>query len=421
MKFRVQTQDLHKALEITSIVTPMAVTAKGGSGYLFVVKGNKCYLNSRDEVRCIRTEIPITDSDGDGFFVYPADKIAGLKYIDGWTSFEACHDPQEDRYWVKYETERGASGERPSYDPSLMMSLDEDLEKEGTEYTFPSAVLREGISATKSYLASADDKSQVEGHFKALQLFDESKPEFAKGNGCLFAADSIRACYFQCSAFKDKGLAIHGRNIPAIMAFLSKCGEMVTVRLGATVDFLIDTDSGRVLSWSKHTKQHTKYNYYSDKQEKYILRASKEPLIRALRHVRVELDAHQGKIKVLYKSEDRSLRFQASNSSGGFTNSAPVTVEPVVNEASESGKDGLDKDLTANVNIDHLLDLVDPVRGHQVELRIAVFKAKKENHNDIILFRTIEDFWLSNSGKVLVTSEDGAHSCRITRFMPSKD
>lgn len=425
MKFRVQSQDLIKALEVTSIIPPKVVTGKGESGYLFVVKDGKCHINSRDDFRCIRTPVPITDSDGDGFFIYPADKISGLKYVDGWVSLEAGHDEKDNRYWVRYETESGASGEQNSHNPALMKSLDEDLEKEGTEYTFPAALLREGIAATKAYLAPAEDgknKGTDLGHFKTLQLFDKSKPEWEKGNGCLFAADNVRACFFQCQTFCDKGLAVHGRNIPAITSFLSKCEGTVTVKIGETMDFLIDP-TGRVLGWTHHTKQHSQYKYYSDKLDRFMLRVPKEPLVRALRHVRTELGDRQDKIRIQYGYESKTLRFQASGGSGR-TQSAPVTVEALSNEETGAGKDGSTADFGSNININHMIDLVEPVKGHQIELRAAVVKAKKEGQRDVMLFRTIEEFWLSNSGKVLISpdqSEDGAHQCRVTRFMPSKD
>jgi hypothetical protein len=425
MKFRVQTQDLIKALEVMSVIPPKVVTGKGESGYLFVVKDGKCYINSRDDFRCIRTEIPVTDSDGDGFFIYPADKISGLKYVDGWVSLEAGHDEKDNRYWVRYETESGASGEQNSHNPSLMKSLDEDLEKKGVEFTFPAALLREGIASTKLYLAPAEDgknKGADLGHFKTLQLFDKSKPEWEKGDGVLFAADNVRACFFQCSTFCDKGLAIHGRNIPAITSFLAKCEGDITVKVGETMDFIINS-AGRVLGWSHHTKQHGQYKYYSEKLDGFAMRVPKEPLVRALRHVRTELGERQDKIRVQYSHENRTLRFQASGGSGR-TSSAPVFVEIFSNNETGAGASGEGNDFAANINIDFMLDLVEPVRGHQVELRAALVKTKKESQRDLMLFRTVEEFWLSNGGKVLIApdqSKDGAHQCRVTRFMPSKD
>jgi hypothetical protein len=395
------------------------VTPQGGSGYLFVVKGDQCFIHSRDALRRVRAEVAITDADGDGYFIYPADRIACMKYVDGWVAFEAGHDEGEDRYWVRYETEGGAKQERSSYDPRLMQALDEELEKTGEEHTFPAALLREGISVTKSYLAKAAD-SRVDDHFKTLQLFDKSKKEWESGDGHLFAADNIRACYFYCEAFCGKGLAIHGQHLPALATFLSKCEGDVTIKLGEGVTFVIDA-KGRALGWSHHVKQHGKFSYYSYKMDKFLLRTPKDLLVKTLRYVRTELDSRRDKIRIQYEHEDKSLRFQASEASGK-TSSAPVGIEPVKDDHG-SGGDGDSKDFAANANINYLLDLVEPMKGHQVDLRAAVVPAA-QGRREMVLFRTTEEFWLSASGKVLISKDDSkeeAYLCRVTRFMPSKD
>ena len=64
MKFRVQASDLNEALSIVGIVPPRPVTPQGGSGYLFVVKGEQCFIHSRDALRRVRAEVAITDVDG---------------------------------------------------------------------------------------------------------------------------------------------------------------------------------------------------------------------------------------------------------------------------------------------------------------------------------------------------------------------
>ena len=58
-----------------------------------------------------------------------------------------------------------------------------------------------------------------------------------------------------------------------------------------------------------------------------------------------------------------------------------------------------------------------------MDLRAAVVPAAK-NRREMVLFRTTEEFWLSASGKVLISKDDAkeeAYLCRVTRFMPSKD
>ena len=415
MKFRVQAQDLNAALEVASIVSPRPVTSEKGAGYVFIVKGEQCFIYSRDVAQRVRTEVPISDVDGEGLFAYPADKIAGLKYVSGWITFEAGHDEEEDRYWVRFETEGGGSGNWLTFDPRLVPSLDEELEKVGDEHVFPAALLREGITATKACLPKLTD-TLADERFQTLQLFDKSKKEWERGDGHLYAADNIRCCYFFCDAFRGKGLAIHSQHLPSVASFLAKCEGNVTVKLGETVTFVVD-ERGQVLGWAHHVKQYGKFKYYSSKMDKFLLRVPKESLVRALRRVRAELDSTQDKIRIQYTHEDKSLRFQASEASGQ-SRSDPVGVDPI--EEDGAGGDGLSKDFTANANVTHLLELVEPVKGHQVELRVAI--AKKEGQPEMKLFRTVEEFWLSNSGKVLIApddSKDEAYQCRVTRFMPS--
>jgi len=419
MKFRVQASDLNEALDVVGIVPPRAVNPQGASGYLFIVKGDQCSIHSRDTLRRVRVEVPVTDVEGEGSFIYPADRIASMKYVDGWVAFETGHDESEDRYWVRYETQGGAVQERSGPDPRLMQPLDEELEKDGDEHSFPAALLREGIAVTKAYLAKAAN-NRVDDQFQTLQLFDKSKKEWERGDGHLYAADNIRACYFYCEAFCGKGLAIHSQHLPSLSTFLAKCEGDVTIKLGEGVTFVIDA-KGRALGWSHHVKHHGKFGYHSYKMDKFLLRTPKDLLVKTLRHVRTELDKRRDKVRIQYTHEDKSLRFQASEGSGK-TSSAPVGVEPVKDDHG-SGGDGDSKDFAANANINYLLDIIEPLKGHQVDLRAWVVPAS-QGRREMVLFRTTEEFWLSASGSVLISKDDSkeeAYLCRVTRFMPSKD
>jgi hypothetical protein len=418
MKFQMQVSDLNDALGVVTLVSPTVVTSQGASGYLFVVKDGKCSVHSRDEHRRVKVDVPVGSVEGDGSFIYPADKIASMEYLDGWIEFESGQDG--DRHWVKYKSEGGAKAERSTCDPSLMQPLDEDLEKAAEGFDIQSALLREGLTLTRGYAAKAAD-NRLDDQYKTVQLFDAAaKKEWAKGDGCLYATDHIRMIYFICEAFKGRGLSIHGRHLPCLMSFLSKCSGKVTIRPGEGVTFLVD-EKGQALGWSHHLKQHGKYNYYPLKLDNFVLNVPKLSLVKTLKLVRAELEARRDKIRIEYTHGDKSLRFKASETSGE-AESNPVGAEPVIDEEKGTGKDGLTKDFAANINIDHMLDLVEPIKSHHmVELRVTV--VKKENR-EYILLRTIERFWLDGDGKVLISDKDTkgeAFLCEVTRFMPSKD
>lgn len=418
MKFKLQANDLNEALNVVSIVPPRPVTPQGGAGYLFVVKEGACHIYSRDALHQARVPVEVYDVEGEGSFIYPSDKISSLKYIDGWIEFEAGHDEAEDRYWVNYTSEGGAHAERSTFDPRLMQALDAALDNASEEFDFPAAVLREGFNVIRGFLAKPND-NRVEDHFKTLQLFDKSKKEWEKGNGHLFGADGIRCCYVYCAAFEDRGLSVHGQHLPFLLSFLSKCEGMIQVKMGDGITFAVNS-GGQVLGWAHHVKQHGKFNYYPYKADMFVLKTPKDILVKTLRHVRSELDGKKNKVRVTYDHEAKTLRFQTSETSGRV-DTVPVGVIPL--DLGEKGGGGLGEkeDFGFNVNIDHLLELVEPMRSHEVSLRVAPYEDGKKK---AALFRTIEDFHLSEAGKEVIPDDENAgkaYPCRVTRFMPSKD
>lgn len=418
MKFRVQATDLNNALNVVTLVSPTVVTSQGASGYLFVVQDGKFSIHSRDEHRRIKVDVPVNDAEEDGSCIYPADKVASMRYLDGWIDFEAGQE-EGGQFWVKYQSEGGAKAKRSTCDPSLMQTIDEDLEKAKEGFTVPAVLLREALTVTRGYAAKAAD-TRLDDQYKTVQLFDAAaKKEWAKGDGCVYATDHIRMIYFFCEALKGKGLAVHGRHFQCVMSFLAKCEGEVTIRPGENVTFLTDA-KGNTLGWSDHYKHHGKYSYYPLKMDGFVFRVPKSSLIKTLKLVRAELDPKRDKIRVKYTHDTPSLWFTASDTKGDVE-SNPVGVKPVVDEEKGTGGSGLTRDFTTNVNIDHLLDLVNDVKDHEVEFRAAVVE---KGDREYVLFRTIERFLMNAEGKIEI-SEEGAkgetYPCEVTRFMPSKD
>lgn len=414
MKFKLNATDLIAALDVVGIITPRPVTPQGGAGYLFVVKGERCYVYSRDALCVARADFAVTEVEKEGSFVYPAEYTSHLRLLEGQTLRFEAEAQEDDRFVVRYESSGGNKAERTSFSPQLLLPCDDDLNATKTSYTFPAAILREGISLSRPFLAKVTDTG-IEEQFKAIQIFDKSKPEYAKGDGHLFASDGVKTFYFWSEAFASKGLEVHSQHLPAFISFLAKSGDAITLKCGDHFTF-VENAKGHVLGWPRHAKTHGKFSYYPLKSESYVFAVDRVPFLNAIQFTRGELDAKRDKIKFSFNHERRFLQLDISEGTSK-ANSNPI---PVRVKAKEDGTEWmLPKGWTFSVNIDHLLDLVNGMKGHEVELRVLML-AQEGTRKEVAMFRTIDDFRLDNAGKPTVESE-GSYKCRVTRFMPSKD
>ncbi len=414
MKIRLNLSDLNAALDRASTVKPS--NGNSQSAYLFTVSDGRCYIHSQDAEDYVRTEVPILETiDGEGAFVYPADRTDALKYLDGWIEIESGED--DGRFFLKYKTEGGATANRSTFDPRLFNSLEASLAEAATEYTFPTVLLREGISATSRYLADQEDSSMP---FKTIQIFDKSNPEWEKGDGTMFAADGQRSCYFMSPALAGKGIAVHEKHVPHLTAFLAKCQKTVKVKVGKSMTFVIDqltdedgmTREGSVFGWIHHARLHPKYKYYPPKFDKFILLVSKNLILKTLRQVRSELKGTgKEKVRVFYAND--SLKFVGSVNKETIE-SIPVGVKTLpLEDAGTSGPD-----FAANANINFLIDLFEMAKSNDVELRVAFLENKKA------LFRTVEKFHLNDAGKIVIAPEESketSYECMVTYFSTSMD
>jgi hypothetical protein len=412
MKIKVTAADLKEALDVASIVSPKPVTAKGGEGFLFVLKDGSCQIYSRDSSRSLRVNLPLLESEEEGSFVYPAKKTGSVKHWRGWVEIEA--GVEEGSHWVRYKTEGRASGKWTSFDPGLLSTNDEALEETTTEHTYPVAVLKEALSLCRPHLVKPNDAgiSEENEHLKSIRIFDD-QGESSKGDGCFFSATVNTAFFFHCEALKGKGLAIHGNHLPSIMAFLGRCEGEVTIRSNEETVFAISS-SGYALGWTQPTKRHEKYSYYPRKLETFALTTPKDLLLNALHHMREEGDSTKDKARLTYSHEDKTLTLKVSSKTGQ-ADSSPVGVDIVKEDWSEADK----RDFTVNVSIAHFLELVEPTKGHEVEIRVAI---RTQGGRRKALFRTVETFHLSPQGKIVIPkAEEESFACRVTRFNPSKD
>lgn len=416
MKIRVDTAVLNAALRVVGIVPPSLITATCGAGYLFVIKDGKCSIHSRDQTRRARVEVPVIEAEGDGMFVYPTSIVAGLKFLDGWIDIEFGCD--EDRHWLKYKTEGGANASASTFDPRLMQAIDSDIAAAESSFTVPAVILKDAIASVNTYVAKANN-NRVGDVFKTLQAFDSS---LEGGNGTLYGADNIRACYFYCDALQDKKFSLHTEHTGLITAFLSKCEGDVSLKLSEGVSFIVAAD-GSAVGWSSAVEEHKKFKYYGYGNDTYVLTVPKDSLVKAFRHVSSETVAD--KIRIEYDHETKALQFKASGAAGS-TLSAPVVMTPVTGEDGDTsfgGASNLTHSFGANISTKHLQDLIEPTRGNEILLRVAVMPATKARR-EMVLFRTIEQFYLDGKGKVVIPDDETkeeAHLCRVTRFAPSRD
>jgi len=412
IKFKTQASALTHALSIVGTVTPGLATPQGYSGYLFVVRGERCFLYSRDSLRVARADFPIEPIEGEGAFIYPADRIKLLELAgDGAITFTATVDEKASTFKVAFQADSGAKDNRSTYDPRLMTPCDKEVEAAGTEKTFPVGILKEALRQARPFML--EDSDNGEEHFKTSQIFDASKPEWEKGDGTLYAATGSIAFYFQSEAFVGKGLAIHGQHLPFVTSFLGQCKGDVTIRQGPNMTFAIDED-GHVLGWTHHDKTHGKYVYYGLSNETFVFDVPVAAALSALRYMQAGLPPKKDKIRVQYSAASPQFTFWSTDAAAE-TNSFPVPVLPHADSKPE--------DLQFFVNILDFTHILADAKGDRVMMRIAVMTKNDKRPKDTAMIRTIDSFLMDKDGKIVAGSEEskpeGAFACRVTRFVSS--
>ena len=413
IRFKTQASELNAALAIVGVVAPRPITPQGGSGYLFVVRGERCFLYSRDTLRVARADFAIEPVEGEGAFIYPAENIGLLNRAgDGVITFTASSEG--DTHKVAFSADSGAKDSRATYDFRLMATCDKDFEAASNEKVFSVGILKEALRQAKPFLAD-DSHKQAEDHHKTVQVFDSSKPEWAKGDGTLYAATGVTSFWFQSEEFVGKGLSVHGQHLGFLSSFLGRSEGRVTLRRGQNMSFAVN-EKGHVLGWTHHEKTHGKYAYYSLSNDAYIIDVPVSATLSALKYMQAGLAKAADKIRVTFEAAAATLTFSAVSGSSE-TNSFPVPVLP--HEESKA------EDLQFWCNINHIMDILADAKGDRVMMRIAIIPKSDKRPKDTAMIRTIDTFLMDKDGKIVPGSEDnkpeGAFACRVTRFVPSKD
>jgi hypothetical protein len=409
---------LNEALGFASTVKP--AHKDGLSAFLFTVTDGHCYIHSQDTQNYVRTEVQVSSiegADNGGSFVYPADRVDALKYLDGWIEIESGEEGG--RYWTNYRTEGGAKANRSTFNPRSFNTMDLSIAEAASEHMFPTVLLKEGLAVTSSYTAS--NPSEDEAQLGCVQIFDKSTPDWAKGDGTMYAADGQRASYFYSPDFTGKGISVQAKHIPRLSSFLNKCQSKVKVKVGRTTAFVIDQvpdgqggfRDGAVFGWVLHSKLHQRYRYLASKHDKFRLRVPRDLVLKTLKFIKSEMkDANRDKIRIVYQKPD--LRFLGSVNKE-VTESVPVGCSPqTLEDGAESGDE-----FAANADVKALIGLFEASREPDVELRVAFLEDGKK-----AFFRTVGKAVIGDSGKTYISSTEAkepTYECLVTHFTTSMD
>lgn len=416
MQFKTQLSDLNEALALVSIVKP-AADSSGHSGFLFVARGDLCYVYSEDQYQKSRVSFSISGLDSEGSFVLPSRAVAPLTCLEGEVTLESSLEEGADM--ITITAEGGASQKLPTLDPRSLQALDSDFESAKFVNTFHPALLRDAIAQSRPFIADPKNESARDTH-KCLQIFDGSKPEWEKGNGVVHAASGSTASFFQCDDLRDHGLTLHGARLPLLLSFLSKSTGEVTLKAGERSTYFVN-GAGQVIGWADVVAPAKKFDYYAFKSDEYVLRVSRASLVTALEYTRKSLESKDVKVKLDYDHERGIIRIKSS-SGGVETTSPPVGVVPLSAEDSTADAPVVGGDLSksssfaGNFNVESLLSLVAPCKSHTIEVRVQSFPNRPGSY----LLRTLESYTLDEAGKTVIDSPEGKNfKCRVTRFSTS--
>lgn len=408
--------DIISALDVASTVTPHSTLANEGAGYLFVVRGQECYLYSSDENCISRAKFDLIESSGDGAFVFPAKNLSSsLRPLakEEETCVIEAHSDEDGRHTVKYITSPdGAEAEFGTFAPDSISRYDEDLESASESYEYSPGVLREAISLSRAFMADKSDSTAPEA-LHGVEILDKVK--FEKGDGYLYATNKYLAFFFRSEHFVGKKLAIHGNYISSFLSFLSKCGDKVTIRIGDKT-FAVN-EKGDVFGWARHGEQHDKFNYHALKSDSLVARVNKTRLLNALEASKGALkDKDKDGIILNFDSKSNKIWFDVPESRA---KSIKVQADPIV-ETEEGTQPPKADSFFTTVSVNRLIELVQSMKGYEIIFRGYLGKPKEGKKQATCLFRTIDEFYLDSATGKPTPSKDEGILCRVTRFMPSQ-
>lgn len=421
IKFTVQAGDLNKALKVVSIVSPQAqASTQQERGYLFVAQGERCSVYSKNGGHEARSSFPITDVEGEGPFMYPADFISEFDFIKD----EAVHftaEENEGAFTVNYKF--GDAGvDRVSFDPKIgmMSDLEKNIQKamEGQEpQSYNIGMLQEALGVAKSFMATEKDKVARE-HYKTVQIFGTDDPPDITdkgGIGYLYAANGVKACYFQTKPFEGRGLVMPGIHLGLLEKFMARShGDLSVYKTER--GYYVANSRDDVIGWPEHMDKHKKFAYYTWDQDSIVVRVEADDMRGQLQYMRATMPKDKTKIRLHYDVDANRFWF-THGGSGSRATSRPIPAE--VETCKIEGEVGI------NLNVDYLLDLFSGVKGHKINFRILVMPPNDKRPKGTFMLRTIDEFLMDNGGEVVGGVVDpipeGANVCRVTRYTSGMD
>ena len=407
--------DIIEALDVVSAVTPHPTMANEGAGYLFVVRGLECFLYSSDENCISRAKFNLSESSGDGTFVFPAKNLSNslrpLAKEEETCVIEANSD-EDGRHTVKYVTAPdGAEAEFGTFAPDSISRYDEDLEAATESYEYSPGILKEAISLSRAFMADKSDSTAPEA-LHGVEVLDKVK--FEKGDGYLYATNKFMAFFFRSDHFVGKKLAIHGNYVSSFLSFLSKCGDKVTIKIGDKT-FAVN-EKGDVFGWNRQGEQHDKFNYHALKTDSLVARINKGRLLNALQVAKGALkDKERDGVTLNFDAKSNKIWFEVAESRA---KSIKVEASPVADE--EGVQPSKADSFFTTVSVNQLIELVQSMKGYEINFRGYLGKPKEGKKQATCLFRTIDEFYLDPATGKPTPDKDEGVLCRVTRFMPSQ-
>src|SRR5208283_3751944 len=151
----------------------------------------------------------------------------------------------------------------------------------GGKVEFNVGVLREALSLAQSFLPKSSDKAVAE-HLNTVQIFDQSKPEWATGDGRMFCADGFRVFDFHTNLFEGKSFALHSSHLGKLSNFLGKCSGQVAFYKTKNKAFFVNGEKDQLFGWNHEVKTHERYGSYPASLDKWVFRIERGTLLKAI-------------------------------------------------------------------------------------------------------------------------------------------
>jgi hypothetical protein len=363
MKIQVAKSDLEGAIQVASI----GIGSAGSdltTHYLFRVNGDAVEVLTYNQRVCSSCALKckLEGEDGDAFT------------IEGW---------RLDR-WM------GAVG-----DVALTFSVD------GSEVTMESprsTIHVKSLDPSKfpfwdKTLAEAKAVTTVEGDRLASSLGyarhfisdkDTTRPEISQTemmNGNLYATDKKAVTLITMDGFKDSGLRIHGKDVPAVLKFLSlKETEDVEI-LEHDRSVFIRRGDGALLGAARPIVNFPNLNVPPDGDDAAWWEITTEEMLTGVKALSASADKDNTRVRFSYDADNDKVVLSV-NSSSGKVDSYPIDC------ASQENADDL-PETGFEIDYPYLADIVGHFGGDS--LRFGINKSKKGKKGGYVRFKHGDD------------------------------